>query len=316
MHGFDRTYGVGAPFSFHAFNKPPGPNDLIHIFEPLGKDDCEQLSHIVCKADCWVRISPKVGHKFENMSWLEHLWGCSKLWLDLSEDCKITVSDIQGLNKDVKSLLLPYRSGATYSKVSFQELSQLESLTISGTFKNLAFLECLVNLRELKMFRVKVCDLASIGNLSLLEVLVIERSSLDSLKGLEHAKCLKSISLLDTRIKESCDLSKCLGVEHLEMVFSRIGGTIELPNSKIKYLRIISVNPAISLASSWAISSLEFLANDAGHLELQGGFLPIHHKSLKQLYVGPMEGQDAFKLSKVLGVKVAGAESEMPSTFK
>jgi len=316
MHGFNRTFGVGTPFSTHAFNKTPGPDDLIHIFEALEKEDCEQLGHIVVKANCWVRISPKVGKTFGNMDWLEHLSGCSKLWLDLTEECRLTASNIERLSKEVKSLLLPYRPGAFYSKVSFHELTQLESLAISGTFKNIAFLETLVNLRELKMFRTKVFDLASMEKLSALETLLIERSRLDSLKGIEGVLSLKRLGIFDTRIKETCDLSKCAEVEHLEIVLSKSGGTFDLPNSKIKYLRLISIDPAISLESAWAISSLEFLANDAGYSELQAGYAPTRHESLKQLYVGPLDRQEALKLSRVLGIKVVGAQTEMPSTFK
>lgn len=315
MYGFDRTYGVGAPFTLRVFSKTPSENDLVHIFDPLSSDDSRQLAPVVAEAGCWVRVAPKVGQRFERLDWLTHLHGCSKLWLDLTEECNLTIADVDALSADVRELLLPYRKGSFCSRVSFGGLQQLERLSITGALKNLHALRDLVHLRTLHLFRAKLQSLDGIEKLTALRSVVIERSTLDSFEGIGSAPQLEGLSLGISRVKNAEALAQSRTIQRLELAASRVDTGLVLPSGPLKYLRLAGVTPPISLAAVWGQPHLEYLCNDEALAELRAGFRPPPHPALKKMYIGPVDNDEGRTYSALLGVPVAALERELPFGF-
>lgn len=315
MQGFERTIGITAPFNAAAFGHGPKSGDLIHILDPLSKIECATLGEIIADVGCWVRVAPRVGMTFTDLTWLRNLVGCTKLWLDITPKCALTQETISGLSKDIRSLTLPYRAGAFYLRVAFAQLAQLESLVVSGKLTDLVFLRDLVNLKELTLFRAQLKNVNGAARFHSLTSLSVERSKLQSAAGLEGIPKLVTLLVFDSTIEDAEGIGKCSGLERLEIVSTKLGGASSIPRSNMKYLRLVSVRPPFSLESVWEIPQLEFLSHDGGASELEGSFRPSRHPTLKKAYFGAVDRQKARLLSKLSHVKVVNEEHGMPFTF-
>jgi len=316
VYEFDRTFAIGSPFSGFIFSgKQLRSSDLVHIYESLTATECDSLCTLVAAAQCWVRISPKVGHVFEEMAWIGNLRGCSKLWLDLSAECRITISDIELIDEGTRELLLPFRPGVFYRECSFRNREKLELLGISGTLSDLGFLEGLTGLRELRLFRVKLASFIGLSKLPMLSALQVERSTIGSTAGLRDALNMTALIILDSRISGLANFGECEALERLELAKVVCAGGMTIPSAKLKCLRLVSVKPQPSLEEAWKCEKLEILSNDKGASELASGYMPIAHPTLELLYVGPLERSEAKSLSRKLGVQVVEIENEMPFAF-
>lgn len=315
MHGFERTIGITAPFDAAAFGHGPKSNDLVHILDPLSEMECSKLGEMIAEVACWVRLAPRVGRAFADLTWLRNLVGCTKLWLDVTPECILTHETISELSKDIRSLALPYRAGKFYLKVAFSQLSQLEALVVSGKLTNLAFLRDLVNLKELTLFRVQLENFDGAERFQSLKNLNVERSKLKSAAGIERIPNLVSLLIFDSSFEDSKAIGECSGLERLEIVSTKLGGVPSMPRSKMKYLRLVSVRPPYPLEFVWEFPHLQFLSHDGGADELEGSFRPSVHPTLKKAYFGPVERKKAQLLSKLSHVEVVGEEHDMPFTY-
>ncbi|CAL1415007.1 unnamed protein product [Linum trigynum] len=211
--------------------------------------------------------------------------------------------DIWKMSK-LKTLELRDSSFSNGGMISSTLPSSLNSLLIHGCepLVRLPSLANLNNLKELKLMRIQVREIQGLGDMEMLETLVISNApNLIHLNGLENLLLLKTLKVEGCDVLEKLpSISNLTNLEVLEIIscrsLSEIQGLGELGELSLSTLYIVDCPAESLLRSVWKLGRLRELhlypfETDGHHLSSREQFLDLSGlRDIKKLFIFGFKG--------------------------